>query len=350
MNRGSDPGKSTSFDEANPQGPGSSGTAQVSPSSGLWRGVRGLFAFKEAGIFGVFILLCVVLSFASPYFLTVSNVTNVVRQFSMTAIIAVGMTMVIITAGIDLSVGSVLALSGCVAAWLLTNGYSIPLAVLAGIGIGTGLGLANGLLIVKVGLAPFIATLGMMSVARGLVLVITKGYPIQPLPSRFLTIAQGYIGPVPIPVIIMAVVLVIGHLFLSRTTTGRYIYCIGSNPTAARLSGINVGKILLLVYTITGFLSGLASIILISRLSSAQSEMGLGWELDVIAAVVIGGTSLAGGEGSVFGSLVGAAMMGVIRNALILLHVSVYWQTVVIGLVIVAAVSLDTLRQSRRKI
>lgn len=318
--------------------------------SDLWSRIRQLFVFREAGIFGVFILLCVILSFASPYFLTVSNITNVVRQFSMTAIIAVGMTMVIITAGIDLSVGSMLALSGCVAAWLLVNEVSMPIAISVGILIGTGLGFINGLLIVKIGLAPFIATLGMMSIARGLVLVITRGYPIQPLPDAFLTIAQGYIGPVPIPVIIMLVVLVVGHLFLSRTTTGRYIYCIGSNSTAARLSGINVGLVLIFVYTITGFLSALAGIILISRLSSAQSEMGLGWELDVIAATVIGGTSLAGGEGSVFGSLIGAAMMGVIRNALILLRVSVYWQTVVIGLVIVAAVSLDTLRQRRRTV
>jgi ribose transport system permease protein len=313
--------------------------------SGLLR----IFAFKEAGILGIFILSCVILSIISPYFLTVSNLMNVIRQFSMIAIISVGMTMVIITGGIDLSVGSIVALTGCVAAWLLLNGQPIPIAIVAGIVLGLGIGAVNGLLVVGVGLPPFIATLGTMGIARGLALVITKGYPIQPLPDAFLFWAQGYVGPIPVPVIIMAVIMFLGHVFLSRTATGRYIYCIGSNAVAARLSGIKVGRILLFTYALSGAAAGVAAIILISRLSSAQADNGTGWELDVIAATVIGGTSLAGGEGSVFGSLIGAAMMGMIRNALVLLRVSVYWQTVVIGLVIVAAVSLDVLRQRRRQ-
>lgn len=309
-----------------------------------------LFEFREAGILVILILACAILSVASPYFLTVANLTNVVRQFSMTAIMAVGMTMVIITGGIDLSVGSIVALSGCVLAWLLVEGYPIPVAMVVGVLIGVGVGIVNGLLVVGIGLPPFIATLGTMGIARGLALVITKGYPIQPLPKEYLFWGQGYVGPIPVPVIVMAVVMFLGHLFLSRTATGRYIYCIGSNAVAARLSGIRVGRVLLLVYTLCGAMAALAAIILVSRLSSAQADNGTGWELDVIAATVIGGTSLAGGEGTIFGSLIGAALMGVIRNALVLLRVSVYWQTVVIGVVIVLAVSLDVLRQRRRQL
>ena len=163
----------------------------------------------------------------------------------------------------------------------------------------------------KVNLAPFIATLGTMGIARGLVLAFTKGYPIQPFPEEFEIIGRGFIGPIPIPVLVMLVIVICGHLLLSRTTLGRYIYYVGSNPTAARLSGLKVGRILIFAYTAAGFLAGLASVVLISRLTSAQSNMGSGMELDVIAAVVIGGTSLSGGEGSVIGSLIGAALMGV---------------------------------------
>jgi ribose transport system permease protein len=314
----------------------------------LWSRIKRLFSFREAGILFVLIALCVILSIVAPRFLTLRNVTNVVRQFSVIAIMSVGMTYVIITAGIDLSVGSIIALSGCMTAWFLVEGYPIWLSVLIGLALGALTGIVNGLLIVKVRLAPFIATLGTMGIARGVVLALTMGYPIQPFPEAFEVIGRGYLGPIPIPVVIMTVVVIAGHIFLSRTTIGRYIYYVGSNPTAARLSGLNVGRILILVYTLAGFLSGLAAVVLVSRLTSAQSNMGTGWELDAIAAVVIGGTSLAGGEGSVLGSLIGAALMGVIKNALILLGVNVYWQSVVIGIVIVLAVALDAWRQSRR--
>jgi ribose transport system permease protein len=314
----------------------------------LWSRLKRLFSFREAGILFVLIALCVILSIVAPRFLTLRNVTNVVRQFSVIAIMSVGMTYVIITAGIDLSVGSIIALSGCMTAWFLVEGYPIWLSVLIGLALGTLTGIVNGLLIVKVRLAPFIATLGTMGIARGVVLALTMGYPIQPFPEAFEVIGRGYLGPIPIPVVIMTVVVIAGHIFLSRTTIGRYIYYVGSNPTAARLSGLNVGRILILVYTVAGLLSGLAAVVLVSRLTSAQSNMGTGWELDAIAAVVIGGTSLAGGEGSVLGSLIGAALMGIIKNALILLGVNVYWQSVVIGIVIVLAVALDAWRQSRR--
>jgi ribose transport system permease protein len=312
--------------------------------------IRALFSFREAGILLVLLVLCAILSLIAPRFLTVKNLQNVARQFSVIAIMSVGMTYVIITAGIDLSVGSVIALSGCMTAWYLVDGYPIWFSVLIGLGLGALTGLVNGLLIVKINLAPFIATLGTMGIARGVVLALTMGYPIQPFPEEFQFLGRGSLGPIPIPVVIMTIIIILGHIFLTRTTTGRYIYYVGSNPTAARLSGLKVGRILILVYTLAGLLAGVSAVVLISRLTSAQSNMGMGWELDAIAAVVIGGTSLAGGEGSVLGSLIGAALMGVIKNALILLGVNVYWQSVVIGIVIVLAVGLDAWRQSRRRI
>jgi len=310
------------------------------------RSAFGFLKSREIGIVVVFFVICILLAIMAPQFVKLSNLTNIARQMAVIAIISVGMTFVIVTGGIDLSVGSTVAFTGCITALLLVKGYPIVICILIGVGLGTLVGLINGLLIVYVKLAPFIATLGTMSIARGLVLALTKGYPIQPFPKEFEMIGRSFIGIIPVPVLIMAVIGILGHIFLSRTRIGRYIYYIGSNEIAARLSGLNVNSILTLVYTIAGFLSGLASVVLISRLTSAQSNMGSGFELDAIAAVVIGGTSLSGGEGTVLGSLVGAALMGVIKNALILLGVNVYWQSVVIGVVIVLAVSIDAVRKN----
>ena len=305
---------------------------------------------RETGIILVLLGICLILALIAPRFLMISNIANVARQMAVIAIISVGMTYVIVTGGIDLSVGSTVAFTGCISALLLVNGYPIIFCIIAGLFLGTLVGLTNGLLVVYVKLAPFIATLGTMGIARGLVLALTRGYPIQPFPKSFEMIGRGYLGIIPVPVLIMLGIVIIGHILLSRTRIGRYIYYIGSNETAARLSGLNVNGTLIFVYTVAGFLSGLASIVLISRLTSAQSNMGSGFELDAIAAVVIGGTSLSGGEGTVIGSLVGAALMGIIKNALILLGVNVYWQSVVIGLVIVFAVSIDAFRKNQFKI
>jgi ribose/xylose/arabinose/galactoside ABC-type transport system permease subunit len=315
----------------------------------VWSLGQRIFKARESMILVVFILFCALLGIVAPNFLTVRNITNVVRQFSMITIVAVGMTFVIITGGIDLSVGGIVAFVGVSTAWLMVAEHlPIWVAISAGILMGVLVGFVNGILIVKIGLPPFIATLGMMQVSRGLVLALTKGYPIQPFPQRFLDIGQGALWFIPTPILIMLAVVVVAHVFLSKTTVGRYIYYVGSNPVAANLSGINVKRILFTVYVLAGLASGIAAVILVARLSSAQSSMALGWELDAIAAVVIGGASLSGGEGSIPGTLIGAAMMGVIRNALILLHVSVYWQNVVIGLVIIAAVTFDRLRQQRQ--
>lgn len=322
----------------------------VNMGSGIKNFIKRFFKSREVGMLFVLIVIGIFLTILTPRFISISNLTNVARQMAVIAIIAVGTTYVIITAGIDLSVGSIVAFAGCITAVFIVDGYPIWQCILIGLFLGTLVGLVNGLLVVYMKLAPFIATLGTMGIARGLVLALTRGYPIQPFPKSFEFIGRGYVWEIPIPVIIMLVIVVIGQFILSRTKFGRYVYYVGSNPTAARLSGLNVNRTLLFVYTIAGFLAGLSSVLLISRLTSAQSNMGSEFALDAIAAVVIGGTSLSGGEGSVWGSLIGAALMGVIRNALILLGVNVYWQSVAIGLVIVGAVSIDAIRQKKVQI
>lgn len=265
----------------------------------------------------------------------------------MIATMGVGMTMAIVLAGIDLSVGSVLALSGCIAALLMSKGVNIVFAIVAGLLCGALCGLISGIAIVGVRMPPFIATLGMMSIARGLTYVITGGWPIDGLPDSFLFLGQGMIGPVPMPVIIMLFCIIVGHIVMSSTAFGRSIYAIGGNEQAAFLSGIKINKVKISVYTLAGLLSGLAGIIMTSRLSSAQPNSGLGIELDVIAAVIIGGASFAGGEGTIIGTFIGAAFMGILRNGLVLLNVSAFWQQVVIGAVIMGAVAIDFLRTRR---
>jgi ribose transport system permease protein len=311
------------------------------------------FAVREMGVLLVLIGLSLALAVRAPGFAEVENLLLVARQFSMFATMGVGMTMVILTGGIDLSVGSVLALSGCVAAKCmlgLTTHADPLLVVFAGIvtGLATGLvcGIINGLIVAKVGIPPFIVTLGMMSIARGLVYVMTRGWPVS-VPEEFLFLGQGRIWIVPVPVVCMVVIAVGGALFLSRTRLGRHIYAVGGNEEAARLSGINVAAVKLVVYAVCGLLAGFAGITTASYLIVAQPSSGLTNELDVIAAVIVGGTSLAGGSGTVLGTVIGAALMGVLRNGLVLLGVSANWQLVPLGIVIIAAVVFDQLRQRR---
>lgn len=292
-------------------------------------------------LLGLFIL-CVVLWILTPYFLTVSNLLNVAQQTSINAIIAVGMTFVIITAGIDLSVGSLVAFSGVVLASALQAGVPLPIAIVLGLMVGLACGVVNGLLITYGRLPPFISTLGLMSVARGAALLYTDGRPISGFPESFRFLATGEVlGIIPIPVIIMAVVYVVAHFVLNNTRLGRYTYAIGGNEEAALLSGVNVTKYKIMVYGLCGMLSGLAAVILTARLNSAQPIAGTMYELDAIAATVIGGTSLMGGEGTVLGTLIGALIMGVLRNGLNLLGVSSFIQQIVIGSVIIFAVLVD---------
>lgn len=296
---------------------------------------------RQLGTLSGLVGLAVVLWALTPHFLTVSNLLNVAEQATIIAIVAVGMTFVIIAAGIDLSVGSVVAFSGVVMASVLHSSAPLPVALAAGLGTGLLCGLVNGLLITIGRLPPFIATLGMMSVARGAALVFTEGRPISGFSGSFRSLATGEVLHIPLPVIIMAAVYLIAHFVLVRTRLGRYTYAIGGNEEAALLSGVNVRLYKTMVYGISGLLSGLAAILLTARLNSAQPIAGMMYELDAIAATVIGGTSLMGGEGTVLGTLIGALIMAVLRNGLNLLGVSSFIQQIVIGSVIIVAVLID---------
>ncbi len=296
---------------------------------------------RRFGIVLAFALLMAVLSLLSPSFLTVSNLLNIARQVSINAILAAGMTFVILTAGIDLSVGSVLAYAGAIMAGLLAGGTPLVVSIGAGLALGALLGLVNGAVVTKGKVQPFIATLAMLTIARGATLVYTDGRPITGLPDAFVWLGAGDVGRVPVPVIIMTLVFLAAHLILTRTVLGRYVYAIGGNEEAARLSGVNVIFYKALVYAISGVLSAVSAVILTARLNSAQPTAGAGYELDAIAAVVLGGTTLAGGEGTIGGTLLGAFIIGVINNGLNLLNVNPFYQQVVKGAVILLAVLLD---------
>jgi ribose transport system permease protein len=293
--------------------------------------------------------LCVVLWILTPHFLTVSNLLNVAQQTAINAIIAVGLTFVIISGGIDLSVGSLVAFSGVVMASLMQRAIPLPIALLAGLGTGLACGLVNGLLITFGRLPPFIATLGMMSVARGGALLYTDGRPISGFGENFRWLATGELVFVPVPVVVMGVVYLIAHFILRRTAFGRYVFAIGGNEEAALLSGVPVQFHKTMVYGTCGLLSALAAAVLTARLNSAQPIAGINYELDAIAATVIGGTSLMGGQGSVVGTLIGALIMGVLRNGLNLLGVSSFVQQLVIGAVIILAVLMDMAFKRRKK-
>jgi ribose transport system permease protein len=297
-----------------------------------------------AGLFA----LCILLWALTPHFLTVSNLLNILEQTAINAVIAAGMTFVIISAGIDLSVGSLVALAGVVLAAALHAGAPIVVAIVASLAVGFGFGLLNGIAITWGRLPPFIATLGMMSIARGCALLFTEGRPVSGFDPDFRAIATSRVAGVPAPILVTAAVYVAGHFVLSETRFGRYVYSIGGNEEATRLSGVNVRLHKALVYGVSGLASALAAVLLTARLNSAQPIAGIMYELDAIAATVIGGTSLMGGEGGLGGTIIGALIMGVLRNGLNLLGVSSFVQQIVIGLVIVFAVLIDTVLKARR--
>lgn len=289
----------------------------------------------------VLILMGAVASVLSDAFLSFTNLFNVARQVSMTAIVAAGMTLVIITAGIDLSVGSVVALAGAIAAGFLRDTHSVMIALLAALAVGVVLGLFNGLLITKGRLPDFIVTLATMAIARGLTLQYTKGHPIAVATKSFKVFGAGFVGPIPVPIIIMVGVFLVVHALLRLTRFGRYTYAVGGNANASRLSGINVNYVKLMVYVLSGVLAAVTAVILTARLGSAEPTAGGGMELDAIAAVILGGTSLAGGQGGVAGTLIGALIMGVMDNTLNLMNVSPFWQEVAQGSIILVAVLAD---------
>ena len=294
------------------------------------------------------VLLCAILWILTPHFLTVSNLLNVAQQTSINAIVAVGMTFVIVSGGIDLSVGSIVALSGVALGAMLQGGQPIVMAIAGSLMVGIFCGLLNGLLISIGRLPPFIATLGMMSVARGAALLFTEGRPVSGFDEGFRWLATGSIGFIPAPVIVMIAIYLVAHIVLTRTTFGRYVYAIGGNEEATRLSGVPIAFHKTAIYSVAGLMSAAAAIVLTARLNSAQPIAGMMYELDAIAATVIGGTSLMGGEGSLGGTLVGALIMGVLRNGLNLLGVSSFLQQIVIGGVIVGAVLVDTTLKRHR--
>lgn len=297
-------------------------------------------------------LLCVVIGLLSDNFFTVANGWNVMRQISVNICISVGMTLVILTGGIDLSVGSILAFSGAVTAGLLTAGIEFPAmdlyvgftllgGILVGIATGSLLGAFNGWTITRFKVPPFVATLAMLTIARGLTMLWTNGFPISGLGESFVQIGTGWFLGIPIPVWISAIVVLIFMLITNKTRLGRYIYAIGGNENAARLSGINIKKVKITVYSLAGALAAVGGLIVTARLNSAQPNAGFSYELDAIAAVVIGGTSLSGGKGTILGTVLGAVIIGVLNNGLVLLDVSPFWQQVVKGAVILLAVIID---------
>ncbi len=308
---------------------------------------------QELGILLIFLIWCTFLALATDTFLTSRNVFNMLRAFSWIAISAFGQCMVILTAGIDLSVGSNMALSGLAAAMLAAAGVPVPLAVLGGILVGGLVGAINGLLVTRFRLPAFIATLGMLSIGRGITFGVTGGWPVRQLPPAFNQIGQMDVSvgtwQVPVPVIVMVVLAVAVSLFLSRTVTGRHIYAVGGNEEAARVSGINTRRIKLFVYTSCGVLTAIGGILMTARLGVAAPTAAEGYELDIIAAAVIGGTSLFGGEGTILGVLIGAALMQTIRTGLNLLGFPTYWQPAAIGAVILLAVTFDQWRTRRRR-
>ncbi|MCW3489988.1 ABC transporter permease [Dethiobacter alkaliphilus] len=298
--------------------------------------------YDKAGVLIVLLALVILMSFLSDRFLTTLNIINLVRQISFIALIALGVTCVIITTGIDLSSGSIVGLTSVVvASYAHPNEYSLVVTLFMGLSVGIAAGLINGFLVAKVGLPPFIATLGMFTSARGLAMLYSGGRPVSGIKPEFVFLGAGQVFGIPVPIIILIVVAVAMHIMLNKTRFGRYIYAIGGNEQAAIISGVSVSKVKIAVYALAGFLASLAGVILTARISSGQPGLGVGFELDAIAAAVIGGTSLTGGLGSVMGTLSGALVIGVINNGMDLLGVSMYWQQITRGMIIVLAVFLD---------
>ena len=304
---------------------------------------------KLGALLGLIIIM-IGLSFASPHFLTFRNLMNVAQQSAINSLVASGMLLAILTADIDLSVGSILALSISVSGILIVNmGWNSVLAVIIGLAVAALAGTTNGLVLTKLRLPhPFISTLGMMNVARGLALIITNASPVSGFPRWIQFIGSGYVGRIPFSFIMVLSIVVFFHFFLTRTTLGRHIYAVGGNREAARLSGIDTDKVRIMVYTLSGLMAGIAGLTLMGRVNAAYPLAGLAYETDAIAAVIIGGASFMGGVGNIWGTLIGAIMIAVIRNGLNLLGVSPDAQTIVIGLVIIGAVFVDVLRRRRR--
>ncbi|WP_313151790.1 ABC transporter permease [Lacrimispora sp.] len=312
-------------------------------------GVLKKMNFREYGVVIGFILLCVVISFATPAFATQKNILNLLRQSSIIGIIATGMTFVIISGSFDISVGAVAALSGAVTMKLITMGNGVPvaIAVLAALGISAVVGLINGIAVAKINVPSLIATMAMVSVVKGAMLMFTGGYPITRTIPVLDTIGNGYVAGIPIPVIIFAAAVAIAFVLLTKTRFGRYVYSVGGNEEASKLNGINVDSYKIKVFVINAVLAALAGIVLVGRMGTASPVAGEGYDMDAIASVVIGGTSVAGGSGSVLKTVIGVLLMSVINNSFNLLGVDMYFQYIFKGLIILIAVGADAFSKKR---
>lgn len=306
------------------------------------------FVKENVGILIGFAVLCVALSIISPAFLTEANILNILRQVSTNANLALGMTLVIIICGIDLSVGSIVALSGTVTGGLIAfSNVPIPAAVFAGILVGTLAGVFNGVMVAYTGIPSFIVTLAMLNIARGAAYVYTGGQPIRVMNEDFNVIGAGYLGAIPLPVIYSFIFLLLTAIILNKTKLGRHIYAVGGNKEAARFTGIKIKRIEIFVYTFSGFLAAFSGVVLAARMFSGQPTVGNGFELDAIAAVVLGGTSMTGGIGKIGGTLIGVLVIGVLNNGLNLLNINSFWQLIIKGIVILAAVYVDMMKKRK---
>jgi len=305
--------------------------------------------WNDMGIILTLVAMIVVFSVFTKSFFSLRNFTNVARQISVTGICAVGMTMVILTGGIDLSIGSLIGLTSALAAVMMKAGCPIILAVLAALALGVLIGFINATCINYLFIPPMITTLAMMISLRGVVYLITGGMPVYGIPEGFKVLGQGSIGPLPISTIIMVLVFILGYIILERTPFGRQIYGIGGSVETARLSGVNVKRVIYKMYMLVGLLGALAGLILTSRVNSGQPSSGDGYEMDIITAVVLGGVSVSGGEGKLFKVIIGVIFMGVLANGMMMMNINEYWQRVVKGLVLLAAVAVDIRAKNKAK-
>ncbi|TFG61659.1 MAG: ABC transporter permease [Spirochaetales bacterium] len=303
---------------------------------------------RELGIAIPSILIAVIIGIINPVFFQIDNIINMLRNSAFVFIIGVTMTYVFIGGGMDLSVGSTLALGGVLTGLALLANIPIWVSIILGIAACGAVGFLNGIFVSRFKIPSFIVTLGMMYIARGVVQVLTRGNPVYPLPENFNFIGQGFVAGIPVVVIVAVVLGIIGHINLSSTVFGRSMFAVGGNTETARVSGINVLRISLLTYVLNGLTSGITGVLTAARLGSALSNAGSGMELQIIAAVIIGGTSMFGGSGSILGTAIGALLMSIIANGMVFLKISIYFQSVVIGLIIILAVGLDQYNRKRQ--
>ncbi len=329
--------------------PPSSETQAASPlAPGLLKGlVRRTLAFRESTILVPMLLLVLVVGIINPVFFSYYNFMSVARAVSLTAIVAMGMTFVLTAREIDLSVGSELGLSSVTTGWVLVHGAPIAVGIVVGACTGLLIGFLNGLMTVRLRIPSLIVTLGTMYAGRGFVYVITMGHPIYPMPQALQDIGVGTIGLVPNAVYILLVIALISHFLLTRTVFGREVRAVGGNPEAARVTGINIDRVRLSVFLLTGFCAGVAGVLMLARLNSAEPGAGISLELTVIASTIIGGTSLFGGYGTILGTVIGTILTGILVSALILLHIPAYYEQVVVGIIIILAVTMDQVQRRR---